>query len=208
MARRRGQIDERKSEAILDAATCLFADKGMHTKMEEIARLAGVSKQTLYNRFASKLEIAQALANKRSDLVSAPLKAGGEPAVVLEAFARALLERICHPDKIGSMRGVALMSVEAPEIAQAIYEAGPKRSLNMLAAWMSEQTRLGKLHVPNPDEAAEMFSGLVIGHGHLKTMLGVEQIAPVAIPDHAREAVRVFMSAYGVNRQTGLSAPA
>ena len=62
MARRRGQVDERKSEAILDAAATLFADKGLQAKMDEIAKLAGVSKQTVYNRFASKLEIAQALA--------------------------------------------------------------------------------------------------------------------------------------------------
>lgn len=197
MARRRGQVDERKSEAILNAATTLFADKGLQARMEEIAKLAGVSKQTLYNRFASKLEIAQALANRRSDLLVAPLKAGGEPVVILEAFGRSLLERICHPDKVGSMRGVSLMSVEAPEIAQAIYEAGPKRSLKLLAAWMAEMTRQGRLNVLNPDEAAEMFSGLVIGHGHLKAMLGVDQIGTDAFEMRAREAVRVFMTAYG-----------
>lgn len=196
MARRRGQVDEKKSEAILDAATTLFADKGLQAKMEDIAKLAGVSKQTLYNRFASKLEIAQALANQRSDLVVAPLKAGGEPAVVLEALGRTLLERICHRDKIGSMRGVSLMSVEAPEIAQAIYDAGPKRSLKLLAAWMADQTRQGKLQVSNPDEAAEMFSGLVMGHGHLKAMLGVEQISAETFDMRAKEAVRVFMAAY------------
>ena len=61
MARRLGQVDERKSEAILDAAATLFADKGLQAKMDEIAKLAGVSKQTVYNRFASKLEIAKAL---------------------------------------------------------------------------------------------------------------------------------------------------
>ncbi len=35
------QVDEKKSEAILDAAAALFADKGLQAKMEEIARLAG-----------------------------------------------------------------------------------------------------------------------------------------------------------------------
>ncbi|EHN76679.1 TetR family protein, partial [Streptomyces coelicoflavus ZG0656] len=54
MARRRGQVDEKKSEAILEAAATLFAEKGLSASMEEIARLAGVSKQTVYNRFASK----------------------------------------------------------------------------------------------------------------------------------------------------------
>ena len=35
MARRRGQVDERKSEAILDAAATLFADKGLQAKMRD-----------------------------------------------------------------------------------------------------------------------------------------------------------------------------
>jgi len=198
MARRQGQVDEKKSEAILDAATTLFADKGMAASMEEIARVAGVSKQTLYNRFASKLEIAQALANQRSDAIAAPLKAGGEPVVVLEALAATLLERVCRPDKVGSMRGVCLMSVEAPEIAQAIYEAGPLRSLKLLSAWLAEQTRAGRLNVPDPDEAAEMFSGLVLGHGHLRAMLDVPQIDPSRRTRRAKEAARAFVRAYGV----------
>lgn len=196
MARRQGQVDEKKSAAILDAAMTLFADKGLATRMEEIARLAGVSKQTVYNRFASKLEIAQALANRRSDAIAAPLRSDGEPQAVLETLALTLLEKVCHADKVGSMRGVALMSVEAPEIARAVYDAGPRRSLKLLAAWLAEQTRKGRLDVPDPEEAAEMFSGLVLGHGHLRAMLDVPQIAPEHRAARAREAARVFVAAY------------
>ncbi len=46
MARALGQIDTRKDEAILDAASRLFANRGLSVSMEEIARSAGVSKQT------------------------------------------------------------------------------------------------------------------------------------------------------------------
>ena len=196
MARRQGQVDEKKSAAILDAATTLFADKGLAVTMDEIARIAGVSKQTVYNRFASKLEIAQALANRRSDAIAAPLRGEGEPAAVLETLALTLLDKVCHPDKVGSMRGVALVSVEAPEIARAVYEAGPRRSVRLLAAWLAEQTRLGRLDVPEPEEAAEMFTGLVLGHGHLRAMLDVPQIAPDRRAARAREAARVFLAAY------------
>lgn len=196
MARRQGQVDEKKSAAILDAATTLFADKGLAVTMDEIARIAGVSKQTVYNRFASKLEIAQALANRRSDAIAAPLRGEGEPAAVLETLALTLLDKVCHPDKVGSMRGVALVSVEAPEIARAVYEAGPRRGVRLLAAWLAEQTRQGRLDVPEPEEAAEMFTGLVLGHGHLRAMLDVPQIAPDQRPARAREAARVFLAAY------------
>ena len=196
MARRRGQIDEKKSEAILEAAATLFADKGLAVSMEEIARVAGVSKQTVYNRFASKLAIAQAMANQRSDAVAAPLKEAGEPAAVLEALAASLLDRVCHPDKASSMRGVTLLSAEAPDIAMAVYEAGPQRSLGLLSAWLAEQTRAGRLDVPDPDDAAEMFSGLALGHGHLRAMLNVPQNDDAQRTRRAREAARVFVTAY------------
>ena len=196
MARRQGQVDEKKSAAILDAATTLFADKGLAVTMDEIARIAGVSKQTVYNRFASKLEIAQALANRRSDAIAAPLREEGEPAAVLEALGLTLLDKVCHPDKVGSMRGVVLVSGEAPEIARAVYEAGPRRGVRLLAAWLAEQTRLGRLDVPEPEEAAEMFTGLVLGHGHLRAMLDVPQIPPERRRARAREAARVFLAAY------------
>ena len=71
MPRAPGQVDEHKSEAILQAASDLFVEKGAGASMTEIARRAGVSKQTLYNRFPTKLDIARALAARRSDAVTA-----------------------------------------------------------------------------------------------------------------------------------------
>src|SRR5690606_28356418 len=147
MARARGQVDEAKTEAILDAAVTLFQEKGALASMEAIARRAGVSRQTLYNRFPSKVDIGRALAARRSDAVTGPLRSGGEPETVLTAMASALLEKICTPKAGGSMRGVALMSPEVPELAAAIYEAGPAEGLRRLAAWLGEQDRAGRLAV-------------------------------------------------------------
>ena len=65
MARLRGQVDETKTEAILEAARTLFSEQGGGVSMEAIAKRAGVSRQTLYNRFPSKVEIGRALASRR-----------------------------------------------------------------------------------------------------------------------------------------------
>ena len=195
MPRIAGQIDERKSEAILDAATSLFAEKGSAASMEQIARRAGVSKQTLYNRYASKIDIGRALAERRSDAITAPLRAGGEPVEVLTAFAAALLNKLCSADGRGDMRGVALISPQAPDLAEAVYHAGPGESLRRLTVWLTEQDRAGKLHIPDPQHAAEMFTGMAMGHGHLRGILGIEQ--PPFDPDQrAQETAERFVRAF------------
>lgn len=198
MPRIAGQVDEAKTEAILEAASVLFAEKGLGASMGQIARRAGVSKQTLYNRYASKTEIARALAERRSDAITAPLRSGGDAESVLTAMADTLIRRVCHADKGASLRGVALMSPEAPDLARTIYEAGPGESLRRLSAWLAEQDRAGRLRIPNPDHAAEMFSGMALGHGHLRSLLGVEHPQPETVGQRARETARRFMRAFQV----------
>lgn len=195
MSRAAGQIDGTKTEAILDAALELFGEKGALASMEAIARRAGVSRQTLYNRFPSKLEIGRALAARRSDAISAPLRAGGDPGTVLTALAAGMLDKLCRAEAGASMRGVALMSPEMPDLADAIYQAGPADGLRRLSAWLAEQDRLGLLSVPDPAEAAEMFSGMVLGHGHLRSILGVAQ-PPFDPARRAAEAARRFLRAF------------
>lgn len=195
MPRIAGQVDETKTEAILEAAQALFSEKGVTASMGEIARRAGVSRQTLYNRFPTKADIGRALAARRSDAITAPLRSGGDPETVLTAMAAGMLEKLCNNDVKGSMRGVALMSPHAPEVARAIYEAGPAEGLRRLSAWLSDQDRNGALTVPHPDAAAEMFAGMVLGHGHLRSVLGVRH--PVFDREtRARETARRFIRAF------------
>ncbi|WP_396594818.1 TetR/AcrR family transcriptional regulator [Brevundimonas sp. R86498] len=198
MARVTGQIDERKSEAILDAAAELFAEKGAAVSMDAIARRAGVSKQTLYNRYGSKVEIGRALAERRSDLITAPLRTGGDPVMVLTALAEAMLAKLCTADGRSSMRGVALMSPHAPGLAEAVYSAGPGEGRRRLALWLAEQDRLGLIRVPDPHGAAEMFVGMTLGHSQLRAILGVDEPRPIDIPARARETAQRFLRAFAV----------
>lgn len=195
MARVRGQVDETKTEAILEAALQLFAEKGALASMEQIARRAGVSRQTLYNRYPSRVELGRALAGRRSDAISAPLRTGGDPATVLTALAAGMLDKLCRPEAGATMRGVALTSAETPDLAAAVYQAGPAEGLRRLSAWLAEQHRLGLIAAPDPDAAAEMFSGMVLGHGHLRGVLGVPH-PPFDRDARAAETARRFLRAF------------
>lgn len=195
MPRAAGQIDEAKTEAILDAASRLIHDRGTGVTMEAIAREAGVSKQTVYNRFPSKLEIARALAARRSEAVTQPLRSGGDPEAVLTAFALGLLEKVRAGHSGPSLRNVALMSPEVPDLAEAVYDAGPAEGLRRLSAWLADQTRLGALNTPDPLAAAEMFAGMTLGHAHLRAVLGVPQ-PEIDLSERARETARRFLKAF------------
>lgn len=198
MPRAAGQIDESKSEAILEAASLLFAEKGAGASMAEIARRAGVSKQTLYNRYPTRGDIGRALAARRSDAVTAPLRGGGSPEEVLTAVAETLITKVCHGDKGASLRGVALMSPEEPALARIIYDAGPGESLRRLGAWLAEQDRVGALAVPDPLAAAEIFTGMALGHAHLRAVLGLAHPSTDQVGARAREAAQRFVKAFAV----------
>jgi len=195
MPRVTGQIDEKKSEAILEAAMALFAEKGGAASMEQIARRAGVSKQTLYNRYASKVEIGRAMAERRSEAITAPLRSGGEPVEVLTALAQAMLDKLCTVEGRSAMRGVALISPQAPDLAQAVYHAGPGESLRRLSLWLAEQDAKGLMCVPDPSAAAEMFTGMTMGHGYLRGILGVDE-PEIDQSRRARETAERFIRAF------------
>ena len=196
MPRVAGQIDTRKDEAILDAAQALIAERGLVVSMDEIARRAGVSKQTLYNRFSSKVEIARAIAARRSAAIAAPLLQDGTPEEVLEALALALLNKLACSDVAMSFRAAALASAEAPDLGKAVYEAGPAEGRRRLAAWLEAQTKAGRLAVDDPVMAAEMYLGMVHGHGHLRGLLGLASIDKDGIAARARACARRFVRAF------------
>jgi hypothetical protein len=64
-----------------------------------------------------------------------------------------------------------------------------------LSKWLAEQDRQGRLSVPDPDAAAEMFAGMTLGHGHLRGVLGVPQPA-FDVQARARETARRFIRAF------------
>lgn len=188
-------VDETKTEAILDAALKLFSEKGPSVSLDQIAKEAGVSRQTLYNRFPSRVEVGRALAARRSDVLGSFLRTDGDPRTVLTAFASSLLEKACGDTPRRTLRGLFLISPHAPDLAAAIYEAGPWEALRRLADWLAEQDRKGLLSVPDPMAAAEMFAGMALGHSHLRGALGVPN-PPMKYETRAREAAERFIRAF------------
>lgn len=200
MPRLAGQIDLSKSEAILDAAVLVLAERGVAAPMEEIARRARVSKQTIYNHYGSKAELVRALCERRMVEFAAPLEAAGStghPAQALTDVARILLSPLLTPQYLTLLRTAMASAAVMPEVAAALYEAGPRASRRRLADFLGAETAAGRLACPDPLEAAEFFAGMVVSSRQTAYLLGL----PLALTEPqvnaiAAEAAHRFLRAY------------
>jgi AcrR family transcriptional regulator len=202
MPRIAGQIDVAKNEAILDAAVEVLSERGVAASMEEIARRACVSKQTIYNHYGSKAELVRALAERRVHEITAPLEApdaAEHPAEALAGFARVLLGALLTPRNAAVMRMAMLGSTTTPEIGLAMWEAGPRASRLRLAEFLRLEDAAGRLRVPDALQAAEFFAGMVVGTHQTAALLGVSiPITRTGIEALAGEAAARFLRAYAV----------
>lgn len=196
MPRAAGQVDGRKSDAILAAAAEVMAERGPAASIEEIARRAGVSKQTVYNRYRSREELARALAERRAEDLAAPLAAADLPLEeALTIFAANLLDRVDR--MVGLLRMLVKSSGEESPLAREIYQAGPRRSKERLAQFLAKASDAGVLRMDDSEEAAEFFIGMVAGHGVVRALLGAgEVLEPERRAARAREVARRFLRAY------------
>ena len=196
MPRALGQIDARKSQAILDAAAEVLAERGFSASIEEVARRAGVSKQTIYNHFGSKIELVRTLVDRRRSLLTATIRAA--PAdqaieVTLASYAAAIVEAIMSPASIQLTRMAITSVMEVPELARIVYEAGAKAANEDLAVYLAGRP---ELDIQNPQRAADVFMGMAMGRLQTRLLMGIEGFQPQQARDRAQEAAERFVKAY------------
>ncbi|MDP8921250.1 MAG: TetR/AcrR family transcriptional regulator, partial [Pseudomonadota bacterium] len=119
-----------KRRQILEGARKVFLAQGFDgASMGEIAKVAGVSKGTLYVYFDSKESLFEALTTEeKQGLAEVLFQLDAEdPDVraVLTKLGLSYLRRMGTPEHISSIRMVIGAAEKFPRLGQAFYEAGP-----------------------------------------------------------------------------------
>lgn len=197
----------RKRREILEAATGVFLRKGyLGTSMDEVAALAGASKQTVYKHFADKerlfAELVEAVVDEAGDRVHAEvleLADTGDVEADLRDLARRQLTAVMQPRLLQLRRLVIGEASRFPELGRTFYERGPGRTLAALAEAFERLAARGLLRIEDPREAAQHFNWLVMSTPLNRAMLLGEDTPPAAdeVERHADAGVRVFLAAYG-----------
>ena len=197
----------RKREAILEAATEAFLATGYsRTSMDEIARLARVSKQTVYMHFGDKerlfTEIVMAIVRAAGDPVDDAIRNLGETDDLegdLVDHAREQLSAALQPRPMQLRRVVIAEATTFPALGRALYELGPGRTITEFAKAFARLDERGLLHTDDPARAGSDFNWLVMSEPLNRAMLlgESEPPPPQAIDQWARKAVHTFLAAYG-----------
>jgi len=178
-ARGRPPADEvaTRAENLLDVATEVFLDKGFKgASMSEIARRAGASKQTLYARYPSKAALFAALVERKAAHLFEAVGPLGEGRTLRETLVHCgseMLDLIVSKDSRGLHRVVIAECMEFPELGELFWDRGPGRVRAMLANYLRAQQKLGVIQCGNPEQAVEVFLGLLVSAASLRASLGL-----------------------------------
>jgi TetR/AcrR family transcriptional repressor of mexJK operon len=195
--------DPERSRRILEAAQRHFNEHGLErASVGAIAADAGVSKMTVYSNFGSKEGLFQAVVRDKTATVMAGVSGAGaldpdQPEKALLAIGARFLALARGDDALGALRAIYGVAAAQPEVCRAFYKEGPERVTNELAAYLRSAHAAGTLKVRNPLQAADLFLSMFLGSAHMRGLLKLEM--PDSRENRAllREAVRVFMAAYG-----------
>lgn len=207
----RGEFEDerrsaRKRRAILEAATTAFLRNGyLGTSMDEIAALAGVSKQTVYKQFADKERLFSEIVTATVDEIADPnydevlnLSDTGDVERDLRGFARRQLRAVMEPRLLKLRRLVIGEAGRFPQLGRLFYERGPGRTIDALATMFERLATRGELELDDPRLAAAHFNWLVMSIPLNQAMLLGEDTpaTPAQLRRYADAGVRAFLAAY------------
>lgn len=200
MPRAQGQVDLAKTEAILNAAGDIFSAQGLMASIDEVARRARVSKQTIYNRYGSKTELIRAMIVRRVRASLSPLQNVAPEAPVqdtLTAWARTMLQLVVYGHPLKILRVTIQAAGQMPDLAQMVFEYGPMASRRALADYLESQVALGRLEMDDAMEAAEFYAGMVVTSRQIAALMGLDPVGTEEMLQRvSEESARRFVRAY------------
>lgn len=206
-ARKGRKADPHKDEAILAAAHDLFLERGYGASIDDIAAAAGVSKQTIYARYAGKHRLLAAVVHHvAEDLVS--ILGDGAPGAATEDALMRFGERFVgvafDERRIAMQRLIIAEAARFPELARTYFDSGPSFVRARLAAWLERAKAAGRLAFDDSEEAASLLLGLILGADHLASLMGLHSEQDESRRRaRVRRAVAAFMKLYRVSPPPG-----
>ncbi len=185
---------------MLQVATELFLRDGYEqTSIDAILERSGGSKATLYAYFPTKEDLFRAVVDQVCENTHRPelLDVTADTRIVLTEFGVSRIHIIMSP-KHRAILGLIVGERERfPDLARTYYERGPLRSQTLLSSFLNEQVRRGRLAIPDTEEAAQFFIGMLKQRWAFDVLLFPEPMPTEgALRQHVERVVATFLALY------------
>lgn len=192
--------------AILDAAGQVFLRDGyVGASMDEVAKIASASKQTVYKHFGSKEQLFVELVTSMTMTTGDPLghettEASADVAGALTSLAEAMLDAVLEPRILRLRRLVIGEANRFPELGRALFQHGPERAITGVERRLRLWVDRGALPPHDEKLAAQHYNWLVMGAPlNAAMLLGDEAIpSPTERRAHAASSVAALLRTIGV----------
>jgi AcrR family transcriptional regulator len=171
---------EQRHEQMLDSALAIFLDKGFEqTTMESIAASVGMTKRTVYARYADKQALFRATIHRAFERWTVPidtLRAVETPDLreTLTAIGLLRMRSMISPGGLLLQRLINAESYRFPEILLAAYREGTEPAVAYLGDLFRRFAARGQMRADKPSLLAQTFLSLVVGGSTRNVILGLE----------------------------------
>ena len=183
------QNAEQKQHDIVCAAEALFLQQGYGVvSMDQIAKQAGVTKQTVYRYFASKNELFAAVMQSVQEAKSEPYRFDSKAIdEELTGFASYLLSFHLQEQALGLYR-IMLTEAAQENLLTTFKKQGPQHVLKPLIKYLSQQTQLEE-----PEFSAQMFATMILAPRNQMLMRKTNTMKKAAQKEHVKKVTTLFM---------------
>ena len=199
----------RKYEQVLQGAREVFMADGFEgASVDDIARVAGVSKATLYSYFPDKRllfrEVVRSECDRQACEADELVETTCSPDRVLYETAQRIMSIILSEFSLQMFRICVAESERFPELGQEFYESGPLVLKARLQEYLEEATLRGELMVDDAGLAADQFAELCKAGWLLRAIFMHErEFSDADRHRYAQGAVDTFLAKYGLKSGTG-----
>jgi TetR/AcrR family transcriptional repressor of mexJK operon len=198
------RLPDDRARMLIDAAAAEFLACGFRRgSVENIARVTGIGKATIYRHFTDKNGLFQASVLHLLDDLERPsfdfASRADSPDKMLMDFALQAIELFMRDKNLALHRMIIEAGHNFPELARTVHRRATEWSLDTLKPYLERLSASGGTAIADPDWTSHQFISLVT-HGilYLMTPAPVDAAAGRVL---AAEAVELFLG--GVSSMRG-----
>lgn len=209
---RRTRRGDQRSEQIRSTAAELFLQHGYDgVSVDEIVRTVGGSKTNVYNHFGGKeglfVTVVKGLCEDILESFVAIDVSNLSAEKGLRSLASALLGILLQERHLAFQRLMIAESARFPALGRAWWESGPAKSRRIIAQFIEQQQRAGRLRRGDPHEMATLFHDMISFDLLYRAMVG-DRPTDDDLRQRIEAAIEAFLSGFArLEARTGSGSP-